>query len=421
MTNETWEIRLRDALASLRTQHATIVTQLQRWCRQPSGSTDPCELAAMADMIASDFHSLASGPRRVPLAPYSRIDDYGVVNQVVAGELLQWDFAPEHENRVLLAIHYDTVYSALSSTSSVTLDDQGRLYGPGAADAKGGLLIMLKALETLRQFELDAGIGWTAVANPDEELGSPASASWFTQHAADYRFALLMEPPLPNGSLVSQRKGSGNFTVIVKGRSAHAGRSPELGRNAVTKLCRILIDIEKLGSQTSEATVNVARIHGGDALNRVPDLASGRFNVRVNDEASQQWIENRLQTIVENHSADEGYSIQLHGGFHAPPKQIDSRIRQLQKRIEKAAQVAGRTIHWESTGGVCDGNRLAALGLPNIDTLGPQGDGLHSPLEWVDTHSLVPAAQTILVLLAQYAAESQYAAKSGGHESEHRS
>lgn len=400
-----WNARLQKALSSLRTQHPAIVSQLQRWCRQPSGSTDRSELEKMADIIASDFCSLASGPQRISLKPFTTLDDYGLESLAEPGELLRWDFAPNRNHRVLLAIHYDTVYSALSSTSPVTLDDRGRLYGPGAADAKGGLLIMLKALETLREFELDQGIGWTAVANPDEEIGSPASASWFTHHATDYRFALLMEPPLPHGALVSSRKGSGNFTVVVKGRSAHAGRAPQQGRNAVTKLCRILIDVDDLSQQTSDASINVARFHGGDALNRVPDLACGRFNVRVTNIETQKWIEQRLETLIEKHASDDGYSIDIHGGFHAPPKPTDSNMRVLQKRVEKAAELIGRKLSWQSTGGVCDGNRLAALGLPNVDTLGPLGDGLHSPLEWVDTHSLVPAAQTILVILAQYAAE----------------
>jgi glutamate carboxypeptidase len=389
---------------------------LQRWCQQNSGSRHLAGLQAMANMLEGDFAVLQASLQRCALPEYQLLNDFGVKQSHTTGDLLCWDHCPEAQHRLLLMIHYDTVYAPLVPPGQsgagaegelpyqVSALPESNLRAPGAADAKGGLLVMREALLALRRFNLDAGIGWSAWANPDEEIGSPASSDLMRSQAAKFDFGLLFEPSLPDGALVAARKGSGNFTLIVHGRSAHAGRDPGQGRNAIVHLAKLLVAIDSLNQSCSPTTINVGRIAGGEALNRVPDRAVGKFNVRILDQPAGEFLVSRLQQLVGDFSSD-GFTVELHGEFTSPPKPVNAAQQQLQRRVEQAKSLVGKSVQWRDTGGACDGSKWSAFGLPNIDSLGPTGDCLHSPEEWVDFDSILPAAQTVVALIAQYAAE----------------
>jgi glutamate carboxypeptidase len=399
--------RLDEALQYLAGRREAMAERLSRWCDQNSGSYHRPGLDAMAELLCEDYGDLGHGPRRTPTVPFTTVEDDGTTRQHQTADILRWDAGEEAERRVLLMIHYDTVYPPGSQPSGVTRTPEDRLVGPGTADAKGGLLVMLEALSAVRRFELDRGIGWTAIANPDEEIGSPASTPWMREHARLFDFGLLFEPPLPDGAMVAARKGSGNFTIVVRGRSAHAGRNPEQGRNAVVKLCQVLTEIDRLPKTIEHATINVARVHGGSALNRVPDLAVGRFNARVLDHAAQQAVIEAVDRCIAAHNRDGEFRLELSGGFQSPPKTHSPQLRRLRSFVSDAATRLGRELRWRDTGGACDGSKLADAGLANIDTLGPQGDRLHSPDEWVDLNALVPAAQLVATLLHDYASRER--------------
>ena len=408
-----FQSQLEASFAELDGRQESMVDRLCRWCRQNSGSYNTAGLAAMSDILVDDFSELELPVQRVAGDAIHWIDETGQNRSQPSGDILIVQHNPMAAKRFLMMIHYDTVYPPDGLGSEVELIGDRKLKGPGTADAKGGLLVMLEAARTLRKYNLDQHIGWTMVANPDEEIGSPASSRWMRENAGDYEFGLLFEPTLPDGALVSSRKGSGNFTVIVRGRSAHAGRNPELGRNAIVHLCRLLQEIDALNRQIEDVSVNVAKVHGGTALNQVPDLAIGRFNVRVVDHKAIQVVVESIQRIVDRYNECEGYSVQLHGEFQSPPKSVTPQMSKLQQQVERACNLAGRSISWRSTGGACDGSKLAAAGLVNVDTLGPTGDGLHSADEWVDIFTLVPAVKTVVALVAHYDAQSfQYSSKS---------
>jgi glutamate carboxypeptidase len=270
------------------------------------------------------------------------------------------------------------------------------------ADAKGGVVVARAALEALEQFALAGDCGWTLLLTPDEEIGSPASGDVWTTLAASHDFGLLFEPALPSGALVGERKGSGSFTLVVRGRAAHAGRDFASGRNAVALASHLATLFDRLNGQHSGMTVNIGQLVGGTAVNVVPDRALVRLNVRVPDAASQHLFEAALSDALAEADQQEGFSVTVFGGFHAPPKLLNHPQRELMNAIEHASGLLGHRVHWQASGGVCDGNRLAAAGLPNIDTLGPVGDGLHSPEEWVDVTSIPAKAQLVVELLSGF-------------------
>ncbi len=303
--------------------------------------------------------------------------------------------ASQASKRVLLGIHYDTVYSPVHVPAKCQQVSEAILRGPGTADAKGGIVVVRAALEALEQFQLAHDIGWTLVLTPDEELGSPSSADLWDRLAHEHDFGLLFEPALPSGALVGQRKGSGNFTIVVRGRAAHAGRNFASGRNAIALASELATALDRLNARQPDTTINLGNITGGGPVNVVPDLAILRFNVRVPDAQSQQWFEHQLSDVLALADDREGFQIALYGSFTAPPKPLTHAQRALMDTIEAAAGRIGHKIHWQSSGGVCDGNRLAAAGLPNIDTLGPIGENLHSPDECVDVTSIPQRASLV--------------------------
>ena len=204
---------------------------------------------------------------------------------------------------------------------------------------------------------------------------------------------------MPSGALVGQRKGSGNFTLVVRGRAAHAGRNFSAGRNAIALASHLATSLDRLNARQPDTTINLGNISGGGPVNVVPDLAIVRFNVRVPDAEAQKWFEHQLSDILAEADQMEGYQVALYGSFTAPPKPLTSTQRTLMNAIEAAGERLGHKVHWQASGGVCDGNRLAAAGLPNIDTLGPIGENLHSPEEWVDVTSIPQRASLVLEIL----------------------
>jgi glutamate carboxypeptidase len=392
-----------DAYAWLSAHQAQMRTDLMELANQNSGSSNLAGLLRVADWLEDWMDLRHTQFTRVHLPPRHMITDSGHELAVEAAPALRWDFQPHKRRRVLLVIHYDTVFPADDEFQACELQTPDRLVGPGVADAKGGILVLRYALKALTEYSLAPEIGWTVLLNPDEELGSPSSASLLQDIAPEFDFGLLFEPCLPDGSLVCERKGSGNFDIVLHGKPAHAGRHFEDGRNAVLALSRLLLKLDALNGQRPGLTVNIGSLRGGGAVNVVPAVAVGRLNVRVTELETSHWFSARLQELVREADAVTEYQCRSFGGITSPPKILSDRMRQLMLAVEHSvASLGGKPVHWKSTGGVCDGNKLAAVGLPNVDTMGPIGEGLHSRSEWVQPASLVDKAQVVVNLLSRF-------------------
>jgi glutamate carboxypeptidase len=395
---------LSDQLRWLDTQHARLCGLVTQWAEINSGSHHLEGLHRCTQAVARPFAGLGGEMRWIDLAAHSVVDDAGRLVQHPLGQALRITMRPEAERRVLLAIHVDTVYGADDPFQQVVQLDPNTVRGPGVVDAKGGLAIMLAALEAFERSSVASRIGWTVLINPDEELGSPGSGHLFESLAKDHAMGLLFEPALPDGSLVGARKGSGSFTAVMNGRAAHAGRDPHLGRNAIHALAEFVVRLNDLNAPGAGVTVNVGRIEGGGAVNVVPDRALCRFNVRVVSAADQRNVEARLVALANEFDAREGYRLTIHGAFTAPPKPLNGPTLQVLDHVARCGRELGLDLRWRDSGGTCDGNRLAAAGLPNVDSLGPRGGALHSPNEFLLLDSLTERAKLTALLLMKLAA-----------------
>lgn len=420
----------RPYLDFIATQDARMIQLTQDWSAINSGSYHREGLAKMADALSAEFATLGGVMERLVLPPLLKLRDDGKMAEIPLGEALRIRKRPEAPLQLLLAGHMDTVFGkddpfqtprfiddlselkkggqqadpALSSAPSA---EQGQikplLNGPGVADLKGGLAVMLLALEALEKSPWAENIGWEVLINPDEEIGSPGSRPLFEEAAERAALGLVYEPSLPDGTLVAARKGSGNFSLLVRGRTAHAGREFDKGRNAVALLAEITVALHGLNGRKPGVTVNCARVRGGEAVNVVPDVATLGFNVRMQTVEEKDWLAQEIEKIMCSFRDRDGFEVALHGGFTRPPKPVTEGIRHLQAMLESCGQLLNIPVSWQDTGGCCDGNNLAAAGLPNVDTLGVRGGNIHSDREYVLLDSLVERAQLSALLLLRLA------------------
>ena len=247
-------------------------------------------------------------------------------------------------------------------------------------------------------------IGYEVVLNSDEEVGSLGSAALIAAAARGKRAALTYEPSaLPDGTLAGARPGSGNFSFTVRGRSAHAGRNPEDGRNALLAAADLALRVKKL---TREGlSVNPARIEGGSPNNVVPDHAVLRVNLRPHSPELEIFAHAEIKKLVAEIEREHQVSAHLHGGFGRPPKPIDAGAEKLFGLVQRCGADLGLAINWRSTGGVCDGNNIAACGVPVVDTMGVRGGSIHSADEFLITESLVERARLSALTIMRIAAK----------------
>jgi glutamate carboxypeptidase len=299
---------------------------------------------------------------------------------------------PQAPVQLLFTGHMDTVYGADHPFQDMVWREAGVLNGPGVADMKGGLAVMLAALAAVERSPAAGRLGYEVVINSDEEVGSPGSAPLLAAAARGKRAALTYEPAaLPDGTLAGARPGSGNFSIFVQGRSAHAGRNPEDGRNALLAAADLALRLA--AAKRPGLSVNPARIDGGGPNNVVPDRAVLRVNMRPATAEDQALAQAALDAAIAAVAADHDVAIHLHGGFARPPKPIDPAAERLFELVRRCGEDLGQPISWRASGGVCDGNNIAACGVPVVDTMGVRGGAIHSTEEYLIVDSLVERAQ----------------------------
>ncbi|MDO9453827.1 MAG: hydrolase [Stagnimonas sp.] len=385
--------------AALPAMHETLV----RLASINSGSFNAAGVTAMAEAMREVFAPLQASSELLDLASHRSVNDAGIAITRPVGKALRLRLRPQAPLQVFFCGHLDTVFAADHSFQTVKQIDADTLNGPGVADLKGGLLVLLQALMALERSPWKEKIGWTVLMNPDEEIGSVSSAPLLAEAAKSHHLGLIYEPALPDGSLASARKGSGNFNVVVHGRAAHAGRDFDKGRNAIAACADFISGLNALNGTREGVTINPGYVKGGGALNVVPDLAVFKFNVRTSQASDECWMHDELDLLMTRLNAREGLHCELSGGFTRPPKVVNAEIQRLMDYVGDCGTKLGLGLHFKPTGGCCDGNNLAAHGLANLDNMGVVGDRIHSDQEWMRVSSISERAKLSGLLLLRLA------------------
>jgi glutamate carboxypeptidase len=364
-----------------------MLDQVLAWSAVNSGSRNLPGLERMAELLADAFSALPGVLRMENPEPVEAVDSAGKTINIPHGRHLHLNVRPTAPVQLLFTGHMDTVFAADHAFQQTRWLDDQVLNGPGVADMKGGIAVMLAALKAVERSEFADRVGYEVVINSDEEVGSLASAPLLARAAKGKKAALTYEPAaLPDGTLAGARPGSGNFAIIVRGRSAHAGRNPEDGRNALLAAADLALRLDAL--KRDGLTVNPSRIEGGSPSNVVPDLAVLRVNLRPRDPDIEAGAKRAIEEAVAAIAGEREVEIELHGGFGRPPKPLTREAEALFELVRSAGADLGQKIGWQPSGGVCDGNNIAACGVPVVDTMGVRGGKIHSMEEFLIVESL---------------------------------
>ncbi len=384
-------------------QHQQMVDTVIELAEINSGSTNLGGLDQVKNKLIEKFNSFNTEITSIDLPDLKSIDNSGSEFQQKVGQAISMNKYPNAPLQVLLMGHMDTVYDVNHPFQHCKWLDNNTLNGPGVADLKGGLVILHTALTALEQSPWAGQIGWQVLINPDEEIGSLSSSSLIEKSAQKNDLGLIFEPSLPDGTLAGARKGSGNFSVVTAGKAAHAGREHHLGRNAIRAMADFTSQLDDLNGQVDGITINPGFVHGGGPVNIVPDTAILKFNVRITQAEHEKWFLDQLEQIIDELNHRDGINLKLYGKFGRKPKLLDENISHLFDLIKQTGESLKTNISWKDTGGCCDGNNLAAAGLPNIDTMGTIGGSIHSSEEYIKVDSLTERAKLTALLLMQLA------------------
>lgn len=390
------------ALNHVAAQQDFMLERVLDWAQINTGSWNADGLKQLAPQIAEALKETGASVEVLDAPPIEKINAKGEIDAFHTGPVLRAVQRPDAPVQIVLTGHYDTVFPAHTFTDITDLGE-GRLNGPGLADMKGGLTVMIEALKTFEAHGQTDRLGYTIILTPDEETGNFASDGFLREAAVKAHIGLTYEPAMEDGALAGARKGSGIWDIIFRGRSAHAGREPEKGRSAVWAACEMALKVEALMGVRDGVVFNVGSVDGGAAVNIVPDNAVLRVGSRAPDPEAAEWAENQIKSALDQTLKRDGITAHMHGGFYRPPKPRNAAQDRLIGELRETAKGIGLDLVFKDTGGVCEGNNVFAAGTPNIDTLGVRGGRIHSSDEFMVVSSLSERAGLSALILNRLA------------------
>jgi glutamate carboxypeptidase len=387
-------------------EESGMIALLERITNINTGSLNKAGMAELAEIFSTELRGLGfnvdalpGGLIEMPSCPGTNYD-IDLADHVLASK-------PGNGTRLLLMGHLDTVFRFDSPFQSYRQDGD-RVFGPGVADMKGGLVVMLYALKALHAQGLLQDMDISVLLNSDEEMGSLSSRQYVEEQAREHDFGLVYESSGMN-NLVRQRKGLGQARFVVNGRASHAGGAHEQGRSAIKELAYKIVEIENLTDYETGVTVNVGIVSGGESRNTVAPCAEALIDLRY--PTPEQGVETAAQFEeifgqVYSYPVDSGeISTNSWVSLHRPPKIPTEESDYLLEKTRAIGRLLGQELGVTDSGGGTDGSLSQAVGLPTLDSLGIAGTGAHTIREEARLSSLLERAQLNAVLIARLAAE----------------
>ncbi len=328
------------------------------------------------------------GLAKCAAAVSSLMEDRWGRGPVMEGAHLHWSGGAATPAVVVVG-HLDTVWPLGTLATRPFTVAGGVARGPGALDMKAGIVQLVEAIATL-----DDADGVDVVLVADEEVGSRTSRALVERVAKGARAALVLEPCAPGGALKTARKGTGDYTVRVRGRAAHAGNEPEKGANALVALAEVVLAAGGLARPERGTTVTPTLASAGTAINVVPAEASAHLDVRATTSEEAARLDRELRALA---ATVPGTAVLVDGGWNRPPMPASASADLFARAQACAARLGLGLLTGMAVGGGSDGNFTAAIGVPTLDGLGGVGAGMHAE----DEHVLVRAMPERAALLAE--------------------
>ncbi|MCI3912329.1 M20/M25/M40 family metallo-hydrolase [Pseudomonas viridiflava] len=302
----------------------------------------------------------------------------------------------------LLMVHYDTVFGPGTAAKRPFKQDGVRAYGPGVADAKGGVAMILHSLKLLQEEGFKDFGTLTVLFNPDEETGSSGSKKIIAELARQHDYVFSYEPPDKDAVTVATN-GINGVILDVKGKSSHAGSAPEAGRNAAIELAHQILQLKDLGDPAKGTTVNWTLIKGGEKRNIIPSSASAEADMRYSDLSESDRVIADAQRIVQKKLIDgTEVSVRLEKG--RPPLAKNPGSEQLAKTAQTLYGKIGRNIEPIAMRFGTDAGYAYVPGSEKpavLETMGVVGAGLHADDEYIELSSIAPRLYLTVALIKQ--------------------
>lgn len=317
------------------------------------------------------------------------------------GSHLQCEFelpGGRKRGQVLALGHSDTVYPLGTLKRMPFREQNGRLWGPGVLDMKGGIAFFVFAMRALRELNIPVQRKVLLQLNSDEEVGSPSSRPLTEREATKSAAVLVLEPGTGiEGRAKTARKGIGDYTVTVRGKAAHAGVDFSAGASAIVELARQIEAIAGFTDLDHGLTVNPGVISGGSRSNVVADHARVEVDFRIVRLKDAAMLERKFRRL---RPFDKRCTIEVSGGLNRPPLERTKAVRDLYQKARSLAAEIGVDLQESSTGGGSDGNFTAALGVPTLDGIGTVGEGAHAPTESILVNRIADRTALLAKLVA---------------------
>jgi glutamate carboxypeptidase len=356
-----------------------VIQTLQKLVLIESGSANLPGLVKVADFAQNQLNALGAKTERIKTSDSDRVMVKGVLTG--KGKL-----------KVMLIAHMDTVYPDGILATEPYRRDGNRLYGPGIADDKGGIAVILHSLEVLKS------LGWTNYAtvtvlfNPDEEIGSNGSGALIQALAADHDVVLSYEPTAAKSvakveGILLASAGTAIAKMEVKGRAAHAGAAPDEGRNALIELSHQMLATQDIAKSIPGAQLNWTYAQGGSVRNQIPAQAIATADVRLlKSDAAEKLQAALVAKTQESHRVpDTHVHVSLDVG--RPPYVAGERgLALAQKARAIYAELEGRQLFFHPvTGGGTDAGFASGSGKAAVlESLGLAGWGFHAKDEYIE-------------------------------------
>jgi len=351
----------------------------------PSGDKDGS--SAVVSLLASAASSIAS------------VNSVERISSEQFGEHLRIRaFADSSNERSLMILgHTDTIHPRGTIKERPWRTEGSRIYGPGIFDMKANCAVALESLRACEAVGLRPRLPVTILLTCDEETGSPTGRPLVEAEAKNARTVLVLEPPAAGGSVKTSRKGTGMFTIQVKGRAAHAGLEPEKGVSAVLELAKQTIRLHELNDPQNGTTVTVNVVSGGTHSNVIPAEALAEVDMRFSSADAGALVERNIRMLT---AIDSRALVTVSGGINRPPLERTKKVEELYLHARTLATLIDFDLGEAKVGGASDGNFVAALGVPVLDGLGVQGDGAHAMHEHIICDDIAISGALLSALIA---------------------
>jgi glutamate carboxypeptidase len=360
------------------------VDELMRYVTMESGSRDKGGVDRVGRAVSEAFSALGFTIERIA---ERECGDHLVARRSGGGA-----------GRLLALIHLDTVWPPGSLAANPCRIEDGRVYGPGTRDMKGGWVVLLSALRALRDAHWDGLAETTVFMTGDEELGSPHGRPWIERAAREADWALVMEPARENGGLVTRRGMVGAVSFALHGAATHA-TNRHLGASAIVEAAHKILALEALTDVERGVLVNVGIVEAGNARQVVPDRADLSIDLRAPGVAEADALIASVTTIA-NQTTVPGVRTVMSGGITRPAFETSAGTERLLRLARECGGALGMTFDGMYTRAGSDGNFTAALGVPTLDGLGPEGGDGASRRENILLESLPRRAALLAGIIA---------------------